>query len=170
MCTAALSGHVQGYRNYTAARIRKITSIGSCVAEDSRRIPPISVSLVFISLIAFRVCYRCLEDMSLISFFFCRSRSYPVPHRGERVKQRAMQTRNWFQYYRKNPHFSYILFSVACNLRLTVKHFLFFRDSTLTSINLSAFPHHCAMHDFSPVGFGAWIRILHSLQNFTLSF
>jgi hypothetical protein len=45
----------------------------------------------------------------LVSFF--RSRSYPVPHRGEGVKQKAVPAHSWNQNYSnwKVPHFLYFL-------------------------------------------------------------
>jgi hypothetical protein len=81
---------------YTAARICKCILIGRLVIEDSRRIPHIEVRFVLILLIKY-LCFVFVTvvhrtDTNLVFLF--RSRSHPVPHRGERVKQRTMQARN----------------------------------------------------------------------------
>jgi len=47
--------------------------------------------------LAFRVFYSCLEDMLLITLSFSGPAHILCPHRGERVKQRKMQVRNWIQ-------------------------------------------------------------------------
>jgi hypothetical protein len=38
------------------------------------------------------------EHVTYLHFFF-RSRSYPVPHRGEQVEQRTVHTRSWNRNY-----------------------------------------------------------------------
>ena len=48
------------------------------------------VQFVFVTPFCRTVTYLC---------FLFRSRSYPVPHRGERVKQRTMHARNWTDCY-----------------------------------------------------------------------
>jgi hypothetical protein len=81
---------------YTAARVWKYTLIGRVVTEDSRRIPHIEVRLVLIFLIRYLyfVFVTLVQRTGTNSVFLFRSCSNPVPHRGERVKQRAMQARN----------------------------------------------------------------------------
>jgi hypothetical protein len=45
------------------------------------------------------ICWGHIEDFCFVLFFCFRSRSRPVPHRGERVKQRTVHLRNWKHSY-----------------------------------------------------------------------
>jgi len=65
--------------------------------------------------------------MLLIIFFFFRSHSYPVPQRGERVKQRRMQARNWIQSFANRKLFHDIF---HCADTLSAASFRHFRPIT----------------------------------------
>jgi len=57
-----------------------------------------SVLLMAWNLYMLLVLWLLLLVSLLSNCFFCfRSRSYPAPHRGERVKQRTVHARNWYQ-------------------------------------------------------------------------
>ena len=81
-------------------RIKDFTFSSNIYAtEDRKKTPRIKVSFVLTSLITCGLCFLFLfAEHLLIHVFFFRSRSYPVPHRGERVKQRKMHARNWANY------------------------------------------------------------------------
>ena len=111
ICTAALSGHVQGYRNsHSGSDLEKYIDWKLWDRRQQKNSSCLSKPCVH-----FLNCISCLLPLFrghvTNYFFFFRSRSYPVPHRGERVKQRTVQARNWFQYYRKKkPSFRIFYF------------------------------------------------------------
>jgi hypothetical protein len=83
-----------GILKRTAYRMQKY-AFKEEVSQKSSRTPVTRVRLLCSFCWLLPVCVCCWSNGSPFVLFLCfRSRSYPVPHRGERVKQRTVHTRN----------------------------------------------------------------------------
>ena len=100
--------------------------------------------VLLITCLQYVVITVCMEHVTYLLFFF-RSRSYPVPHRGERLQQRTVHVRNWNQNYSnwKVPHLVYICYLLRLNgytvLYVAFSRFSFFVTVLLTTVSFCLF-------------------------------
>jgi hypothetical protein len=88
-------------------------------------------------------------------FFFFRSRSYPVPHRGERVKQRTVHVRNWKQNYSNEKYHIWFIFVICCIYTdilysMWLLDVLVYCNCALTAVSFCLFFATFRRHNFAP--------------------
>jgi hypothetical protein len=116
----------------------------------------ILVFVLLISCLQYVVVTVPKEHVTNLLFFF-RSRSYPVPHRGERVKQRKVHVRNLNQNYSTEKYtFGLYLVSIAfiriCS-NVAFKRFSLFLKCALTPVSFRVFFATLSNHNFAPLSF-----------------